>query len=275
MTWSCTGGQGQTWLRWLCSWVDNGKSFTRRWRDNIRRLGRLLLSDTNCWKCRCICAQVALRNRFWQRFIWRCFFDGCETKRRVDRVPSLLTWSRSATQRLWSVYWALNGMGQGVEALRGWGRNRGPCQSQGSPSDSCGGEVAGRSARLNSTQAAGSPQRSYRHRKQQPWWLFIQLKQIWKHTTYFNMEYMQIGCWNCFLSPGGLTGLSTWKNPPSNTTDSADWDTTCVCGSSELGAIFSAACCLAFMAAFTAARRDFAAALLPVGLTGAANGFWG
>lgn len=28
------------------------------------------------------------------------------------------------------------------------------------------------------------------------------------------------------------------------------------------------------MAAFTAAKRDFAAALLPVGLTGAADGFW-
>lgn len=36
----------------------------------------------------------------------------------------------------------------------------------------------------------------------------------------------------------------------------------------------SAACCLAFMAALAAARRDLAAPLVPVGLVGAADGFW-
>lgn len=76
-------------------------------------------------------------------------------------------------------------------------------------------------------------------------------------------------------SPGGLAGLSTWKNPPSKTTGTAAGsDAVCVCGSSGTESMFPAACCLAFMAAFTAARRDFAAALLPVGLAGAADGFW-
>lgn len=84
------------------------------------------------------------------------------------------------------------------------------------------------------------------------------------------------------LSPAGLDGLSTWKKPPSKSTVSvffcaSAWG----CVSWRLGsgvaaaaaaiAAFSAsaACCLAFMAAFTAARRDLAAALVPAGLAGA------
>lgn len=87
-----------------------------------------------------------------------------------------------------------------------------------------------------------------------------------------------------FLSPGGLAGLSTWKKPPSKTTVSFGWTSVWGCGSREFGlglssmlpasfAAFSAACCLAFMAAFTAARRDLAAVVAPVGLAGAAEGF--
>lgn len=73
-----------------------------------------------------------------------------------------------------------------------------------------------------------------------------------------------------FLLPDGLAGLSTWKKPPSKTTVSVGWGSAGLFPTSI--AAFSA-CCLAFMAAFTAARRDLAATLVPVGLAGAADGF--
>lgn len=66
--------------------------------------------------------------------------------------------------RLWSLDWALTGTDRRVEALGGRGTSRGLGQCQGSPSDSSGGEVAGRGLRLNSTQTAGS-QRTYRNRQ--------------------------------------------------------------------------------------------------------------
>lgn len=68
--------------------------------------------------------------------------------------------------------------------------------------------------RLKRIQAAGSPQRAYRHRQQNNVLeLLLQFNQIWKQGTQRTET-----CRNSFLSPGGLAGLSTWKNPPSKTT---------------------------------------------------------
>lgn len=95
-------------------------------------------------------------------------------------------------------------------------------------------------------------------------------------------------CTQLFIfKPGSLEGLSTRKKPPLKTTMSGIWASNgaCAAASWQLWLMFSvvpaacaafsdsAACCLAFSAAFAAARRDFASTLVAVGLAGAAAGF--
>lgn len=141
------GGRCEAQVCGLGTWADLRKRLTDRWQDNISSLSCSLLSGRNCGRCIC---DDAVRVRFWPTSTWERFNTRGEARRSLHTVL-LLRGSRRATQRLWSLCWG---------ALRWSGENGGQCQEP--SSERSGGEVRGRGLRLDSTQAAGSPQRSYR-----------------------------------------------------------------------------------------------------------------